>query len=39
MKRKLAMMEKQLCLAAEDKSRAVAEVEQRLTTELVKQKV
>ena len=33
------MMEEQLSLAAKDKSRAVAEVEQKMTTEIVKQQV
>lgn len=39
LKQKLVMMEEQLSLAAKDKSRAVAEVEQRMTTEIVKQQV
>ena len=33
------MMEEQLSVAVEDKSKAVAEVEQRMTTKLVKQQV
>ena len=33
------MMEEQLSVAAEDKSKAVAEVEQRMTTKLIKQQV
>ena len=33
------MMEEQLSLAAGDKSKAVAEVEQRMTTKIIKQQV
>ena len=39
LKSKLTVMEEQLSSAAEDKSRAIAEVEKRMTTKIIKQQV